>query len=494
MTSSENHKIVNELPWLGILILIILSLAFLLPVLPNDFWWYLRLGGDILREGKVPLSDTFSSTINGQSLTYPMWFAAVLMNGLYKLGDLSLIVFFRGFFITAFYVILWFICVRKGLSGWIATGLTLICALAGASNWAVRPQIFVYPFFGLTLLLFSIDSLNNKSEPSIGNDSKSNIRENLISNYFYLLIPITLLWANLHGSVIILFLLAAPYFLFYKRKKKFLLILILVFLSTFINPRGPMLWIDTFQIIQASGNQFSQEWKPPINSGWQMNLFFLWLLAFIPLATFSKNRLNVHEWIWLLGFGWMALSGVRYVIWFLAILLIFTGWLIQGLQKSKSMHIRFGLVKVNLILVLIMSLLPISLLPGIREKWWIGFPTLISTDTPVNATNWLKQNPDLPDPLFNDYVFGSYLIFALPERPVWIDTRFHNYPKEHWEEYLSISNTEPGWSEKLMDARIGSLFLDLKSQKNLIFELENSSIWCEVYRDDVAAIFSACNR
>ena len=375
---------------------------------------------------------------------------------------------------------------------WLATLLTLLCAIVGANNWAVRPQLFVYPLFGISLLLLSSNLANNKHNSTQEIQLKDNDQDTRFSNSIYLLIPIAIFWVNLHGSVIILFLLAIPYFLFYQRTKKFFLILILVFISILINPRGIMLWIDTFQILQASGNQFSQEWKPPVNSGWQMNLFFLWLLALIPLATFSKHKLKLYDWVWLLGFGWMALSGTRYVIWFLAVLLIFTGWFIQGLLKSKSSEMRFGLIKVNIGLFLIMILLPVSLLPGVRESWWDQSPTVLSSNTPVNAVEWLKQNPGLPGPLFNDYLFGSYLIFGLPENPVWIDTRFHNYPKDHWEDYLSISNSEAGWSEKLLNARIGTLILDLTGQKKLIFELERSSIYCELYRDDIAVIFSTC--
>jgi hypothetical protein len=118
---------------------------------------------------------------------------------------------------------------------------------------------------------------------------------------------------------------------------------------------------------------------------------------------------------------------------------------------------------------------------------------VVSKNTPIVATDWLKQHPDLPDPLFNDYVYGSYLIYAIPERPVWIDTRFYPYPEEQWDDYLSISNAEPGWSEQLSQKQIGTLMLDNLSQKNLIIELNDSSQYCEVFRDEDSSIFSLCN-
>jgi len=484
MASQLKNRILFNLPWLGVLILIILAIGFLLPVLPNDFWWYLRLGKDIASNGSIPIFDTYSSTAFGQPVTYPMWLSAVIMYGIYQLGDLTLMVFVRGLVVVSFYILLWIICIKQGLPGWLVTLLTLICALAGANNWAVRPQMFVYPLFGLTLLI-----LNSAIDDSPINTSDQN--KEYIKRFIWL-IPIALIWANIHGSVILLFLLAVSYFLFFQRNRIFFFILVLAFLATFINPRGPMLWWDTFQLIQASGNQFSQEWKAPVNSGWQMNLFFFWLLLFIPLAAFSKNKLKTHQWIWFLGFGWMALTGVRYVIWFLAILLIFSSFLLKGILKNNSNSISFQNIKLNILLVVFLSVLPLSLLPGIRDKWWSAAPIVISKNTPVVAVNWVNTNLDPDGLIFNDYLFGSYLIFATPDHPVWIDTRFYPYSETHWEDYLSISNAEPGWLDKLNEYHIEHLVLDNDSQKNLILALADNQQFCESYSDEQATIFSPC--
>jgi hypothetical protein len=117
---------------------------------------------------------------------------------------------------------------------------------------------------------------------------------------------------------------------------------------------------------------------------------------------------------------------------------------------------------------------------------------VILKDTPVDAVNWLKAHPDLPEPIFNDYIYGSYLIYALPERPVWIDTRFHIYSFQHWENYLSITNAEAGWFEKLKEEDVGTIMLDKISQKKLIDEIKGTSNFCDFYEDDQSIIFSKC--
>jgi hypothetical protein len=118
---------------------------------------------------------------------------------------------------------------------------------------------------------------------------------------------------------------------------------------------------------------------------------------------------------------------------------------------------------------------------------------VILKDTPVDAVNWIKEHPDLPQPMFNDYIYGSYLIYALPERLVWIDTRFYPYPEEQWHKYLSIANAESGWLEKLKEEDIGIIMADKISQEKLILELINSSDYCDIYEDDHSIIFSKCD-
>lgn len=467
------RRLSGEIPWLGIVLFIVLAVAFLLPVLPNDFWWYLRLGSDILSNGQIPSVETYSSTAAGQAANYPMWLSGVVLYGLYQLGGLTAVVFVRGLCVAGLYAILWFLGVKNSLPGWLSALLTILCALAGANNWAVRPQMLVYPLFGLALLILA-DAL--KYGPS----------------KLAWLIPIALLWANLHGSVMILFLLAGPVWLFKYRNRRVFITLLIMFLATWINPRGPLLWLDSYNIVFAEGLQFVQEWKPPSNTGWQMNIFFAWVLALLPIAALSPRKLSLVQWTWLLGFGWMAFTGTRFVIWFLCILLYVTAHLLAGWKIPALKPAPRKLMPVNIAFLVILLGISLSLLPSIRQKWWSAAPENQSANTPVEAVKWLEQHPDVQGSLFNDYIFGSYLIYALPERPVWIDTRFHQFPHEQWEKYLAITNAAPGWELELENTQAGILLLDAASQDNLIKELALNQDWCPQYRDEIAVIFTRC--
>jgi hypothetical protein len=141
-------------------------------------------------------------------------------------------------------------------------------------------------------------------------------------------------------------------------------------------------------------------------------------------------------------------------------------------------------------LVVILVTLPALFLPGIRERWWINSPQVLSTTTPVSAVNWLVEHPELQGPLWSDLAFASYIEYALPERPVWIDTRFELYPIERWERYVAISQTDPGWETMLESTDAKLLVVSRIDQPRLAEALEQSSTWCERYRDPAAVIFT----
>jgi hypothetical protein len=131
-------------------------------------------------------------------------------------------------------------------------------------------------------------------------------------------------------------------------------------------------------------------------------------------------------------------------------------------------------------------------LPGVHERWWQGPEIPLYRATPVEATNWLKAHPELPGALWADMTYSSYLVFAVPERPVWIDPRFEIYPASQWREYIDIGNAVPEWQALLDHDGVNLLFLAPSGQPNLIAAVQASPLWCEQYQDEMAVIFARC--
>ena len=462
--------------WFGIGLFPLLIIAVLLPVQPHDYWWYLRLGKDILESGAVPVFDTYSSIQAGQPIVYQSWLSAVILWLAYKMGGIPLTIFLVAALIGTTYSLLWLVMREGGPGPRLTTLLTLVAGLSGSYNWGVRPQLFAYPLFVATLWLLL----------------KWHKREQKI---LWFLILISWAWANLHGSFILFFILVGIAFVFGNGERKKLFWLALASLTvTLLNPRGLVLWLSVIGTFTAPGiRDLSPEWLPPLNQGWQMNIFFAWLILLVPLAAFTRRRLSAFEWILFLAFSWSALTGIRYVIWDLFIVSTLTAFLmpetiVQRFDQPQDVKIP----SLNYALGLLFLLMPLALLPGLRESWWKKSPPALDPHTPTAATDWLNEHPEFPGPMWNDVVFGSYLIHALPSRPVWIDTRIQViYTAEQTEDYLFVQAAQEGWEDKLKDEGVNLLFL-ANTQPALVKAVQHSTDWCEQYDDKIALIFSRC--
>jgi hypothetical protein len=476
MNSSSSRS--YDLLWLSLALLFILPIAFYLSITPHDYWYYVRIGEDILQTGVVPKVETLSYTYVGRPIFDQPWLSSVVFWLAHLLGGATLTFLLRGICIAIAYALIWTLMREVGTGTKIATLLTILLGFSSSTNWSMRPQMFAYPLFAVVLWVLW---------------HWQNGRAKLM----WVLPVITLLWANLHGSFILAFVLMGSALVFGAGDRKQLALWFSFSLvATFINPRGILVWQYISDMFNSQSVQlYAAEWQPPVNLGWQMNIFFGWLLLFIPLAAISPRRLSLLEWIWFLGFGWLALSGLRYVIWFMFIMAILSGALLSEFVKSFKGEavIDSASPTFNYILSGLIFLLPLMMLPGIRESWWKDSPPPYhEATTPIAATEWLAAHPDLPGPLFAEYTFSSYLTFALPSRPVWIDNRFHDYPLEHWENYQAISSAKPQWAKLLEKDKVNLLMLSLHSQPTLVEVVEESNQWCEQYRDKDAVIFSRC--
>ncbi|MCC6146755.1 MAG: hypothetical protein IT308_04235 [Anaerolineaceae bacterium] len=476
--SGRRPRTHTSLLFLSLLLFVILAIAFLLPVQPNDYWWYVRIGREIAAQGGIPTVETLSYTQAGQPVVYQTWLAGLIFWGVDVLGGPALTILLRAVLIGGFYLFIWLALRESGAGPKLASLLTLLAALAASSNWAMRPQLFAYPLFG-----FSLWALVRWQKGK--------------TKTIWLLPPLAALWVNLHGSFLLLFfLLAAALAAGAGDRRKLVLVTFVALAASFANPQGIFVWQQAFSLVQnPSSVQFSVEWHPPANQGWQMNLFFAWLLVFPVLAAFAPVKPARLHWLWFLGFGWMALSGLRYVIWFTAILAFLSAVLLSPWIGRKLDHPgSFSRPAPNLVLSLMLLLLPFLLLPGVREAWWQDAPPVLSENTPVEAARWLGAHPELPGPLFSELAFSSYLTAALPQRPVWIHTRFETFPPAQFTRYLEISGAVSDWQEQLDEEGINLLFLSRSEQPLLVEAAARSSRWHEVYHDETAVLFTRSPR
>lgn len=474
-TSTSNKS--TDLLWLSIILLIVLGLAFLLPIAPNDFWWYVRIGSEILAKGEIPVMDTLSSTQAGSPVVYHSWLPAVIFWVLYKAGGISLVVLLRGILAATAYALLWFFARRMGAGVRLSTILVFFAALSGSNNWAVRPQLLTYVLFLLALWVLW-DWHQGKKK--------------LLWTFPIL----SLLWVNIHGSFVLIFLLGGVALIFGRGDRRMLAIVLGAgVLATLLNPRGWLAWKYVLDMVSSPSNQlFSREWQPPLNNNWQMNIFFLWMLFFPLFSAVSSWRPDRFGWALYLTFGGLAFSGLRYVIWEIFILVILSaGFLAEFGNKWLDRPNRRNIPAFDYFLALVFVSLSFIFLPSVRSSMFAGnSQPLVYKDTPTEAAQWLSAHPELPGPLWADLAFSSYLVYALPERPVWIDTRFEVYPVEQWQTFKAIDAAKWNWRELLNNTGANLLMISKLSQPDLLAGLKKSEAWCEIYDDQIAVIFTRC--
>ncbi|PKO00050.1 MAG: hypothetical protein CVU42_04730 [Chloroflexi bacterium HGW-Chloroflexi-4] len=473
-TQDEKLRGKAEFLIFAFVLMLILTIAVLLPLFPNDFWPYVRIGQEIVTSGHIPATEFMTFTRFGEPAVYLYWLPSLIFWGVNKLGGLTLVSILSALCVGSFYTLLWF-CLREIKVGSLTSAFVLmLTGLLGVNYWATRPQLLTYPLFGLALL--AILRWHHKDQKLI-----------------WFLPLVAMIWANLHGAFIVLFFLLGPALLFGSgNRKKLLIVTLFCFAATCINYYGLNLWMSVFSMVNSQAiRAFSLEWASPTNEGWQANLFFATLLAIPVLTAFIKPKINFLFWVWFVGFGWMALSTVRYGVWFLPVEALLLGMILSPfITRHLEGKNRFQNLGFNRVLGVLLILFPFALLPGVRSMWWQQAPPVYSSTTPVEAVDWLKANPQLPDNIWSDFTYSTYLTSALPERKLFMTNRFEDFPINQFDDNKRIAKADFDWQVLLDQYGINLLMPSIEYQPELISAASASSTWDEVYRDEQTVIFA----
>ena len=297
-----------------------LSAVMILAVMPvtraigdPDFWWHLRAGQLILAKGGLLGTDPFTYTAAGHAWTMHEWLNEVFFAGAFRLGGLGLIV-------LSFSVVTWLglLCLllrarlRTGNRGVLAAGM-LLAVIAGYPIWGPRVQMFTFCFSALTLLMV---------ERHLTRGGKA----------VWWLVPLFLLWSNLHSGFIIgLGFIAAvilaelaggfigtPEPAPRARLRTLALLLGACAAVCLVNPNGPGILVYAFQT-QGSPAQQSliEEWHSPNFHDWELIAFAVMLLSALAMVVVNR-RLRARDAALLLMTGALALQSARHIALFVA--------------------------------------------------------------------------------------------------------------------------------------------------------------------------------
>lgn len=479
-------KLVLTFTFLAIFIL------FVRPPTDPDLFWHLRYGEEILKAGQIPYGDQFSFTFPGYPWANSYWLSEVLIFFLVsKTGFLFPTLFFALLAAATFFAISSWAEVEK-VNFWAASGAAFLGAVVVWPILGLRPQTLSLVLLGLVFILLHQFWL--KKRPRL----------------IFFLPLIFLFWANLHAgfnlglSLIWLFwltegcrILMRKFFrtpllepLLTTGQLKILLgINLLSTLVTLVNPYGVGLW-QTILNDAASPQIKNQinEWLAPDSHSELGLLFFLYFLSLILLAWWQRKKLHPTRLAMLLLFALFALAAVRHVSVFI---LLSTPFLTEEIAALPWRRINSPYKK----LVFPLFLLFFSLLWGLQFlpqtfKASKDVKSLAAAGNyPYEAVNFLKEHPQ--ERMFNEYGWGGFLIWQLPENKTFIDGRMPGWKRDErgiLEDYGKVTDLKEGF-EKILDFwRVESILT--YPNYALAQYLKIHPNWEKIYEDKTAIIFT----
>lgn len=470
--------------WPSAVIAIFLTGIFYISVVPLrdfDLWFHVKAGEFILNHG-IAHYDVFSYNTTGREWYPYEWLFQITVAGIQHVFGFEAIKYLTAIVVTAlagFYLLILKKIFRVPLLFACLTAFLFVVSIYEFVD--ARPHIVAYTF--LVIVLFFILLYLKRGK-----------------NLLWVTIPVTLAWANMHGSIFIDVLLFAGYtvvswWIDRKKTRTLALFTLITGLLTILPPLGVtqyrLLWYF-FQNRHLLTN-FIDEWTPLAINAFAFNfytvsvvlvtLFFAWgvwrtkqyktLLLLLPVIPFLPLPYTASRNI-VLGYITMALLFGN--------ALVFIDF--PGLRKPVQ----------GLIIILVLGLL----------GWHINIlgqkQVPIKLYYPVKASAFLNR-VHIQGHMFNEYGYGGYLLYRLyPEYKVFYDGRTDLYLAKEMPDTLDLAVKKiqsDDQYKKTLDAfwnKYDISFVILTTQKHNLHRkishiLTIDPSWSLVYWDDYTQIF-----
>jgi len=465
------------------------------PITDPDFWWHLRTGQYILETRSIPHTDMFSNVKFGSEWVTHEWLSEIVMYSIYRVLSCSgLIAFFSAIVAACF----WITFKRSELrapNAYVAGLALLIGAGATIPTWGVRPQMFSMLFAAAFLWILDRYILNQKKR------------------IIWWLIPATILWVNMHagfpvGLVLMLLTIVGValdgYLLqklspaeIWESTRRLFVVWILCLGAVAINPNGTRLFSYPLETLRSrSMMQYIQEWRPPdFQDPMFLGLIVLILVTFCAL-TVSGTRALPSDLLMLSATLAGTLRSGRNVPFFA---LVATPILASHLWTRLAPHITAGgsvskdrgdkgIAQGNVVIsVLLLVVLPI-VAAGVRLRNSSRMQPLVEArDFPKAAVEFLNDR-NLPQPIYNEYHWGGYLIWRLyPRYHVFIDGRADVYGDQLIDDFFKMHDGAKDWRTLLDHYGIQSALISPNTA--IASLLRDDKNWQNVFEDQQIVIF-----
>lgn len=445
-----------------------------------DYFWHVVAGEHIVSTGAVPTADPFSFTWAGQPWTPHEWLSEVLIFGLVSaLGETGALAVFA-LIPGATILLLALLLARMGVRTPSQAPALVLAALVISPYATLRPQALSWLLLAVTVALLA--SVRPAS------------RRRLL-----LVLPLFVLWANLHGLYIVGIGVVGAYGLFTLLGRTPLAghrwwavaAVGLAFIGAMLTPAGPLGVLYPLRYSQEWGLANIQEWQSP-----NFHSPAHWPLIGLVVALILNGGRATPGWFQLVAYVGtvMALVALRNAP---VAAVLATPTLALGLEDRlrawrgehrpaatriagarRAMEIAAALAVVIGAFVIFAPPKVLFLAPA-QQQAEAGYP--------VAAADLLARvHPDVR--VLGEYGWGGYLIYRLYDSGgrVFVDGRNDMYAEAILDDYTAISKGDEGWEALLNEYGVEALLFP--PTQPITKGLAQSAGWCEAHRDDQSVL------
>ena len=288
------------------------------------------------------------------------------------------------------------------------------------------------------------------------------------------------------------------------RVKWLILIMCICIFTGLLTPIGNMPYTYTLKIMQGNTTGSISEHLPLtlINN----KPILISLAALIGLLIFSDVKIRLRDIFMVGGLTLLALMSRRQV----SMLVLFGGMILARiLSELLTKYDKKGTMDVMSFMTTTVGEI-LTILFVFSISYYVYVPNsnaqyISQSSYPVEASTWIKENLDYKNiRLFNDYNYGSYLLFE--DIPVFIDSRCDLYTPEFngkkndegkyegediFSDYMNISTIGTYYETKFDEYDITHVITKENSKLNMLLSRDDN--YKELYSDDYFKIYEREN-
>lgn len=443
-----------------------------------DLAYHIRAGGQMLDTRSILRTDTFTFTGFGREWLNQQWGAQVLLAQMYRWGGWEGLAVARAVLVGCIFWFAFLAARAAGAGRRHAAWFTVATFLLTLGGLALRPQLFAMALFAATVWLVT-DRHRHRGR-------------------LWAIPSMVLPWANLHGSFFLPSLLLGLAWLEDRRSdavmaRKLVWLGAVSLLATLANPWGPRVWeyvwrLSTNDVVTG----VIQEWQPTTLREVPGVLFFLSVVAVMAILARKASPAPWPSLLTLTVFFFIGLFAIRGVFWWAIVTPPVVARLLADTppRKRTGFDDRLGVPPLNRAIAALLVVLFLLFLPWWRGRIPLSPSTPLLDEAPLGITRFLARTLHSGDRIFNAQIWGSWLEFALPQNPVFADSRIEVLPESVWSQYSDISRAKDGWQELLDRWRVVAVVAHREQQRALIPVIRTDPRWHLAYKDRDGYVFT----